>query len=231
MGQFFKLPVFLKLTNTDPFAAWFVVTGDATPGGIRVVRSVLGSVACEVRSRRAYTFESLNSGLESNKEEEKTRESNVVKAMACFRRCQSVGGGVMAPRTDRTTRIPPGVASPVSTNHAAKGSAFCHLRNTGNLKNWPAPDPGVRLDCLICAISGLDCLICAISGLDCLICALTVLYVPYPGVEGGEGDGLLPAVPERREHEPRARPEHRVDLPPPTTMFTSSDSRKPDTSS
>ena len=28
---FKKLPAFLKLTNTDPFAAWFVVTGDATP--------------------------------------------------------------------------------------------------------------------------------------------------------------------------------------------------------
>jgi len=35
----FKLPVFLKLTNTDPFAAWFVVTGDATPDGIHVVWS------------------------------------------------------------------------------------------------------------------------------------------------------------------------------------------------
>ena len=32
------------LTNTDPFAAWFVVTGDATPDGIRVVRSVLGAI-------------------------------------------------------------------------------------------------------------------------------------------------------------------------------------------
>ena len=38
---FFELPVFLKLTVTDPFAAWFVVIGDATPDGIRVVRSVL----------------------------------------------------------------------------------------------------------------------------------------------------------------------------------------------
>ena len=41
----FKLPSFLKLTNTDPFAAWFVVTGDATPDGIRVVRSVLGAIS------------------------------------------------------------------------------------------------------------------------------------------------------------------------------------------
>ena len=31
------LTPFLRLTNTDPFAAWFVVTGDATPDGIRVV--------------------------------------------------------------------------------------------------------------------------------------------------------------------------------------------------
>ena len=40
-----KLPVFLKLTNTDPFAAWYVVTGDVTPDGIRVVRSVLGALS------------------------------------------------------------------------------------------------------------------------------------------------------------------------------------------
>jgi len=30
----FKLLLFLKLTRTGPFAAWFVVTGDATPDGI-----------------------------------------------------------------------------------------------------------------------------------------------------------------------------------------------------
>ena len=40
----------------------------------------------------------------------------------------------MAPSTDHTTRIPSGVASPVTTNHAAKGSVFVNLRNTGNLK-------------------------------------------------------------------------------------------------
>ena len=43
--SFLKLPPFLKLTNTDPFAAWFVVTGDATPDGIRVVRSVIGAIS------------------------------------------------------------------------------------------------------------------------------------------------------------------------------------------
>ena len=42
-APFFKLPPFLKMTNTDPFAAWFVVTGVATLGGIRVVRSVIGA--------------------------------------------------------------------------------------------------------------------------------------------------------------------------------------------
>ena len=41
----------------------------------------------------------------------------------------------MAPRTDRTTRIPSGVASPVTTNHAAKGAVFVNSRNDGNLKN------------------------------------------------------------------------------------------------
>ena len=39
----------------------------------------------------------------------------------------------MAPRTNRTTRIPSGVASPVATNHAADGSVFVNLRDTGNL--------------------------------------------------------------------------------------------------
>jgi len=43
-GPIFKLPPFLKLINTDPFAVWFVVTGDATPDGIRVVRSVLDAL-------------------------------------------------------------------------------------------------------------------------------------------------------------------------------------------
>jgi len=32
--HFQKLPAFLKLTNADPFAAWCVVSGDATPDGI-----------------------------------------------------------------------------------------------------------------------------------------------------------------------------------------------------
>ena len=36
-GQFSKLPVFLKSTDTDPFAAWFVLTEDAIPDGKRVV--------------------------------------------------------------------------------------------------------------------------------------------------------------------------------------------------
>ena len=41
---------------------------------------------------------------------------------------------LMAPRTDRTTRIPTGVASPVTTNHAARGSMLVNLRNGGNLQ-------------------------------------------------------------------------------------------------
>ena len=44
-GASFKLPGLLKLTNTEPFAAWFVVTGDATADGISVVRSVLGAIS------------------------------------------------------------------------------------------------------------------------------------------------------------------------------------------
>ena len=44
-GPIFKLPVSLKLTNTHPFAAWFEVTGDATPDGIRVMRSVLEAIS------------------------------------------------------------------------------------------------------------------------------------------------------------------------------------------
>jgi len=44
-GQFLKLPPFLELTNTDPFAAWFVVTGDATPDEISVVRAIFGAIS------------------------------------------------------------------------------------------------------------------------------------------------------------------------------------------
>ena len=40
----------------------------------------------------------------------------------------------MAPGTDRTTRISSAVASPVATNHAAKGSVLVNLTSTGNLK-------------------------------------------------------------------------------------------------
>ena len=40
-----SLPGVVKLTNTDPFAAWFLITGDATPDGIRVVRSLLGAIS------------------------------------------------------------------------------------------------------------------------------------------------------------------------------------------
>ena len=46
----------------------------------------------------------------------------------------------MAPRTDRTTRIPCDVASPATTHHAAKGLVFDKLRNAGNgciLLPWP----------------------------------------------------------------------------------------------
>ena len=43
----------------------------------------------------------------------------------------------MAPRTDRVTRIPSGVASPVTTNRAEKGSVCVSLRNSGNLKIDP----------------------------------------------------------------------------------------------
>ena len=34
ISGFLKLPAFLKLTNAGPFAAWFVVTGDATPDAL-----------------------------------------------------------------------------------------------------------------------------------------------------------------------------------------------------
>ena len=45
------MPVFLNLTNTDPFAAWFLVTRDATGDGIRVVRSVLGAMSSSSEER------------------------------------------------------------------------------------------------------------------------------------------------------------------------------------
>jgi len=43
--QFLMLPAFPQSANADPFAALFVVTGDATPDGLRVVRSVLGAIS------------------------------------------------------------------------------------------------------------------------------------------------------------------------------------------
>ena len=55
VGLFWKLPAFLKLTNTYPFAVCFVVTGDATPGGICVVRSVLGAIS-PLAIVRVYSF-------------------------------------------------------------------------------------------------------------------------------------------------------------------------------
>ena len=48
-----------------------------------------------------------------------------------------MGRRLMAPRTDRMTRIPSGVASRVTTNHAAKGSVFVKLRNAGNFLKMP----------------------------------------------------------------------------------------------
>ena len=53
----------------------------------------------------------------------------------CYSRNATTVRELMVPRTDRTTRIPSGVASPVTTNHAAKMSVFVNLRNTGNFKN------------------------------------------------------------------------------------------------
>jgi len=47
----------------------------------------------------------------------------------------TMGRDLMASRTDRTMRIPSGVASPLTTNHAAKRSVFVNLRSAGNLKN------------------------------------------------------------------------------------------------
>ena len=39
------MPFVFKLVETERFAAWFVVSGDATADEIRVVRSVLGAIS------------------------------------------------------------------------------------------------------------------------------------------------------------------------------------------
>ena len=52
----------------------------------------------------------------------------------CYSQNATMGRELMAPRTDRTTRIPSAVASPVTTNHAAKRSVFVNLPRPGNLK-------------------------------------------------------------------------------------------------
>ena len=43
-----------------------------------------------------------------------------------------MGRELMTPGTDRTTRIPSGVAYPITTNYTAKGSVFVNSRNAGN---------------------------------------------------------------------------------------------------
>jgi len=58
-----------------------------------------------------------------------------------------MGRELMAPRTDRTTRIPSCVASPVTKNHAAKGFVFVNLRNGGSLKKWRIREYGRRGVC------------------------------------------------------------------------------------
>jgi len=50
---------------------------------------------------------------------------------------------LMATRTDRTTRILSGVASPMSTSHEANGCMFHNLKNAGNLKHWPTGQIGI----------------------------------------------------------------------------------------
>jgi len=60
--QFFKLPGLVKLTNTEPFAAWFVVSGDATADEIRVVRSVLGAISCHQAKAQAAGAANLAAG-------------------------------------------------------------------------------------------------------------------------------------------------------------------------
>ena len=53
------------------------------------------------------------------------------EAQDCYSRKATMGWGLMAPRSDRTTRI----SSPVIINHEAKGSAFVNLTKTGNLND------------------------------------------------------------------------------------------------
>ena len=61
-----------------------------------------------------------------------SRSPSLFDSAAC-----SMGRELTAPRTDRTTRIPSGVTSPVTTNHAAKGSVFVDLRNAATSKIGP----------------------------------------------------------------------------------------------
>ena len=78
-----KLPAFLKLTSTDLFAAWFVVTGDTTPDGIRVVRSVLGAIRTLLSFLRIAVMrgQTYRAGAEGG-EEEHVRHDRHVRADA-----------------------------------------------------------------------------------------------------------------------------------------------------
>ena len=67
--------------------------------------------------------------VEINEVEEEWGEPREEAAWAC----SSARDAAPAARS-RSACIPSGVASPVTTNHAAKGSVFVNLRNTGKLK-------------------------------------------------------------------------------------------------
>ena len=68
MGQFFKLPVFVKFTNTGPFAAWFVpeaLTPNETKNvaGVKEVRS---SSSGAIRVRESAPTPICSSGIASS---------------------------------------------------------------------------------------------------------------------------------------------------------------------
>ena len=51
---------------------------------------------------------------------------------------------LIASRTDRTARIPFSVASPLTTNHAARGSVFCRLKKYRQLLKMVHPVQGQK---------------------------------------------------------------------------------------
>ena len=102
----------------------------------------------------------------------------------------TMGRELIAPRTDRTTRIPSGVATPVTTNHAPKESVFVNLRNAGTLT--PNHQPQTPNSPLLGPYRRPG--VTALEGLHAMPAACTLLFLVRGIRGGGSGGGCTRAA-------------------------------------